>query len=80
MTTIGMSRAPALNGAGRHSTLAEVLVRIDADPTLSNCRRRELASALRKLCHVIGLPPESVPGDPRYAPAPRRAVARSRRG
>jgi hypothetical protein len=54
---------PPTPGAGL--TLADVIVRLDADPGLAPRRRAELLSAVQTLCRLLNAAPDAIPAQPK---------------
>jgi hypothetical protein len=64
MTTETSSRSPFL--AAGQPTLADAMVRLEADESLAPARRRDLVSALNCLARIIGSDPAGIPAHPRF--------------
>jgi hypothetical protein len=47
-------------------TLGDVLRHLEADLGTATRRCREMSSAVRTICRILGLDPDSIPADPRH--------------
>jgi integrase len=47
-----------------NSTLSDVITQIKSHPGIAPARQREMVSAIRTVCRILSLPPESVPAAP----------------
>ena len=65
METLELSREPSQGAIGPIPgiSIADVIARLEADPSLSPARRLAMLSALRTMCRVLSASPRSVPAE-----------------
>ncbi|SDE73554.1 site-specific integrase [Ruegeria marina] len=59
---------------------AEIIDQLQADKSLSNARRRDMISGLRRIAKALGLPPQDVPCDSRWLQPRLAKIAPARLG
>jgi hypothetical protein len=47
-------------------TLGDIVLRLDEDPSLLPARRRDLISAVRRVCKIVGVDPNATPASMQY--------------